>query len=361
MHTTKQVIQRLSRTRMEALPAPVYIPKEGPKVMMAVKAMEHHMTDEGWQIAQALEHAGYTLCGHGLKGSSDVNAVLARHEPSVVVVQDKREWEGLTADGSKNPQWRFANVESLAHPYYCTFNLTVLKDAHRDPEYNQEAGKEIGCHAWIVYYHPDIVAHVAPYARKEHLIRTYHTLDSLLVPPFQSNRLPKAIISGAVSRFYPLRMRIVQSIQGGELGGIQYLRHPGYHRSGCETPEYLKTLSRFRVSICTSSIFGYALRKVIESVACGCTVITDLPEDDKLPHIDEVLVRVPPDISVRDLAEVANRELHGYSPNRAYYYAQLAKAYYDYRTMGMKLASDIEKLRGSYGVDSATVQAGQPV
>ena len=49
-------------------------------------------------------------------------------------------------------------------------------------------------------------------------------------------------------------------------GGIivNYLSHPGYGRSKCFTPEFLKILSIYKVAICTVSIYGYAVRKIVE-------------------------------------------------------------------------------------------------
>lgn len=353
MYTTDSITSRITPAEeTERLPPPAY--KYNPsdtRVMLAVKAMKDHMTDEGWQIAQALEVGKYNLCGHDLKGSSDVVRVLQEYNPSTIVVQDKREWEGLTADRSKDRNWKFHNIEVLRQS--STFNVTILKDAHQKPQYHKDAAEEMNCHAWIIYYHPRIVSHLAPYVRREHLIRTYHTIDNQLVPTF-SSRNQGTVISGAISNHYPLRKAIIGEIllhnkHFTNKIKIDIIKHPGYHRAGCSTSKFLQLLSKYRVSICTCSVYGYALRKIIESVACGCTVITDLPEDDKLPWIDDCLIRVDPrDLSMSNLWGMVHYENDHYDSDEANHFASLAKKHYDYRSVGLDLATSIERVRDNY-------------
>jgi hypothetical protein len=227
------------------------------------------------------------------------------------------------------------------------FTLTVLKDAHQRADYHRASAEAMGCHAWVVYYHPLVVWHLAPYVRPRHLVRTYHTVDSDAVPGYGvSERKGGCLFSGAVSSAYPLRQTVVRNLD--RLHYLTYLRHPGYHRNGCQTPEYLSTLSRFRAAICTASRYGYALRKIVEATACGCVVITDLPEDEVLPEIDGNLVRVHPDIPVRVLQNVITDCIEEYNPERQAEFVRRACAYYDYRTTGRRLANDIEQLRLSY-------------
>jgi hypothetical protein len=130
--------------------------------------------------------------------------------------------------------------------------------------------------------------------------------------------------------------------------GHKYLRHPGYHRKGCCTPGFLQELGHTKVAICTASIYGYALRKIIEATACGCRVLTDLPEDEVLPDIDGNLVRIHRNTGHKDVVKVIQRLLDEYNPERQANYAVMAKEFYDYRPMGVKLANDIESLRRSY-------------
>lgn len=357
---------------MTPLKAPPYRPVREPRVRLAlaVEHMRKHMTDEGWQLMQALEHAGYNLCGANLNHTNtnrsyyqgvNVSGMLNSHlgVPGVVVVQDKREWLGLTADRSMDSRAKFRHV-GILRERPDIFKLTVLKDAHQDPLFHEESAEEIDCHAWIVYYHPDTVCRLAPYVRRRHLIRTYHTVDADRVPEFNGDPHARdgCILSGALGQAYPLRQRLVDGLR--HLPGTTYVPHPGYHARGCETPEYMRMLSHFRVSICTSSVYGYALRKIIESTACGCVVLTDLPEADRLPGIDGNLFRID---RYEGLGTIANviRQLHDdYDFELQEHYAQIAREYYDYRPTGLRLAADIESLRVSYDQGSVD-QHAQPV
>lgn len=335
------------------LPKPPYNPPQelGPRLGLAVESMRLHMTNEGYELFAGLEAARYRLAGADINDNiTDVRELVRLYSPSVVVIQDKREWMGLTADRSRDPRMQFRNVKAL-RDRSDIFKVTVLKDAHGDPKLHQGAAKEIGCHAWIVYYDPDKVKTLAPYVRREHLIRTYHSLDQALVPPFSDKSQGSAlrqgsIISGAIGRAYPLRTRIVEMVKAGKLPTTAWLHHPGYHRNGCDTPKYLQALSKFKVAICTASVYDYALRKVIEATACGCIVVTNLTET--MPGIDENLRRVPSDISDVGLANLLARLEDEYDPEFQQEQAQNAQSFYDYRAVGKRLADDIEALRVNY-------------
>ena len=99
------------------------------------------------------------------------------------------------------------------------------------------------------------------------------------------------------------------------------------------------------MAICTASIYGYALRKIIEATACGCVVVTDLPSDEVLPLIDGNLVRVRPDIPPRGMARLLLELYDGYNAERQAEFSRLARVYYDWRTSGLRLAHDIEQMR----------------
>jgi hypothetical protein len=268
-------------------------------------------------------------------------------------MQDKREWDAPPRD-FRDQTARFHGANELAG---CSniFKLTILKDAHQRPDYHRESAAEIGCHAWVIYYHPRIVCHLAPWLRPEHLIRTWHSLDSSLVPQWGSiKRLNRTLLSGAVSGAYPLRRRLFQHHRS--LPGCQMLPHPGYHMRKSCTPAFLRSLPAYKVSICTSSVYGYALRKIVESTACGCVVITDLPTDEVMQadlavpesSIDGNLVRVSPDISITDMAEVVATCYRNWNEERQRHFADSAKRWHDYREVTRKLSDDIERMRRDY-------------
>jgi hypothetical protein len=359
MMTIQRLLGNLGRPGTQALPCPAYRPEPNAayqaRVGLAVESMKDHTTNEGWQLFTGLEAGGYELAGHNLAtagkdGSkrtlTDVRAILRHTDPGTVVVQDQREWDPTGRD-FRDPNARFSNIGALAERPDI-FKLTVLKDCHQRPDYHRASAEAMGCHAWVVYYHPLIVSHLAPYTRPRHLVRTYHSLDANDVPEYGTDdRKGGCLLSGAVSSAYPLRQRVLQHL--GSLHYLTYLKHPGYHRKGCHTPEYLRTLARFRVALCTASRYGYALRKIMEATACGCVVITDLPEDEALPEIDGNLVRVLPDVPMRTLQNLITDCIEDYDPDRQEEYARRAQDYYDYRLVGRRLANDIERLRLSYG------------
>lgn len=325
---------------------------------LAVKAMEHHMTDEGWQLMLALKSNEYQLAGHKCDiDSSNYSIILDRylslrkHPPGVVICQDKREWRN--DNGRNDPKSYFTNLNILKDTT-STFKLTIVKDSQHEPNFHRTSADEIGCHAWIIYYHPKIVTFLASYLRPKHLVRTYHSIDSSKVPEYktQEKRRDKALLSGAISRYYPLRQRISDTIRAAryntKLKRVDHLQHPGYANTKCFTPDFLKTLSQYKVSICTSSMYGYALRKIMESIACGCTVITDLPSDEELPVIDSALVRIRPDITMIEFQGVVDKCIYSYNEDKAKFYSDRCKQYYNYQASGYRLVNDIEQLRLNY-------------
>jgi len=334
------------------LPAPSFdseLNYDGDNLALGVESMRRHMTDEGAQIMDGLGDAGYILCGKGylLEPSTDVEHLIREYVPSTLIIQDKREWD-TNRKGFKDDKARFKNVDQMKH-YPGVFRLTILKDAHQRQTYHADAAMEMGCHAWVTYYHPRIVSHLAPYVRPEHLIRTYHTVNINDVPKYRpaSKRKNLALLSGASGAAYPLRTRLLASCTIGEMPNAGVLPHPGYHARGSNTPEFLRVLSRFKVAICTSSVYGYALRKIIEATACGCRVITDLPTDDVLPFIDGNLTRVPPSISPREVDALASELCESYDDATQADHASFAR-WYDHLLSGKRLASDIVILRRSY-------------
>lgn len=340
------------------LPAPPYSPphdvKTRCKVGLAVESMKRHMTDEGWIIFGGLERAGYHLAGHDLPiDETDVRELATCLKPSTILLQDKREWDYRPGD-FRDPLAQFTNVTYLRERDDI-FKLTILKDSHQRPIYHSNSAEEIGCHAWVVYYHPRIVHHLAPYTRPVHLIRTYHSINRAHLPTrlaFRKDERRFCLLSGATGGAYPLRTRLMGNLTALNSTTprltVNFTSHPGYHRNGCDTPNYLNLLSQYRIAICTSSKYGYALRKIIEATVCGCIVLTDLPEDEKLPMIDGNLCRIHPDISFKELKRLL-KELHEtWSGELQSRYSQLALEWYNHIAVGKRLASDIEGLRQSY-------------
>lgn len=345
----QQVIESQPGSRIrEALPAPTFEPNGNDrKVLLGMASFQNHMSSEGWQLQEGLIQAGYEPCGAGYEGrETDVFRILQEKQPGTVVVQDKREWDPkLLGKGSFSKGEQFTNCEFLASQPR-VFRVTVLKDSHKNPRYHRQAALEIGCHAWICYYHPRLVKHFSGFVREEHLIRTYHTIDPSKVPVYR-DRKRVCLLSGAICQeFYPLRVKIRDNLE--RLPGVDWLQHPGYHAQGTNTNQYLEKLSKYRVAICTASRLGYALRKIIEATACGCRVITDLPVDEVLPGIDGNLYRIEPNISVSDLRELIRFLSRTYEQDAQRRWSQLAIQTYNYLKVGRELAEQIKRMRLTY-------------
>ncbi len=359
-------------------------------IALTTSANEKHTTDEAAQLFNALEHSGYKLCGYGYSESRrNVRELVEEYRPELVVIQDPREWLGLTAGRGQNPDMSFSELEYLNRSRLGNylFKVGVVKDAQSNHDLHTNLANQAGVHAWVCYYHPRIVKHVAPYLRERDLIRTYHTLDFYALPKewrktllscvdvkelsvtgslmpelntvthgaytnhpssFPPEKRLGCVVSGAVSGAYPLRQRIIQAINDGTLRNVGYMRHPGYQKERCHTPDYLKMLCSFEVSICTASKYGYALRKIIESTACGCKVITDLPVDEVMPEIDGNLIRVRPDVTVEELKGVIKQAVDTYDRVLQTRYALKAVAYYDYRNIGASLSNLISEHASRY-------------
>ncbi len=320
-------------------------------VGLAVESMKRHTTDEGWQLFQGLEHAGYALAGYKLSiDQTNVGRLLDIAKErfdgnlSTVVVQDEREW-AWEGKNFREPLARFDNIQHLSKRHEL-FKCTILKDVQQRPEWHAESAAKMGCHAWIVYYHPPKVCQLNPHVRPQHLVRTWHTLEPADVPPFAHRGREGCLLSGAVSSAYPLRQSLVANQH--HLPATTVMPHPGYHRDGCCTPAFLRELSKYKVAICTSSMYGYALRKIMEATAAGCVVVTDLPKEDMLPEIDGNLVRVGPNIAPFKMGVLLRRLYASYEPDKQAEWAWKAKKFYDWRTMGLRLAADIESLRLRY-------------
>jgi len=328
------------------------------KIMLASETFARHMTNEGWQLQSGLEQAGYHLWGRYYPNDEvDVKTILDRTSPHTVIVQDKREWDPGRS-GCFDKTVGFTHTSVLADRPDI-FKVTICKDAHADPLYHEQAHDEIGCHASIIYYHPDIVLHLAPWLRKEVLIRTYHSLDVDELPhTFPGKSSKDAVLSGALDPawtrpdfnggVYQLRNRLARDVVKGHCPHIDMLPHPGYHAKGSATPSFLETLSQYKVSICTASIFGYALRKIIESTACGNVVITDLPRKDVLPAIDGNLHRIPSGSTAREVADLARALASDYDSDKQREWAMAARAFYWYPHLYATLSANIDTARKLY-------------
>lgn len=313
------------------------------KTVLANIDYRHHMTDEGDQLQEGLALAGWKLEGWGYPGERvDVHDILSANRPDVVFVQDVRDWrEG--SPGAFNPNVSFKNIHALAKAE-CKV-VTVVKDAGSRVDYQRDFYREIDADAAVIYYHPRSVLELSPWLCGQTLVRTYHSIDAekcrLVVNKRQRKR---AIVSGAINQYvYPIRLEIARN---ATRYGVDVMGHPGYGNFGTFTPEYLDHLSEYKVSVATASRYGFALRKIIESVAVGCTPVTNLPAYDVLPEIDEALVRIPLHPVQNEISAAIDKADREWDFDRAIYFSERARAFYNWQAVGQRLSDNICKAVG---------------
>lgn len=311
------------------------------KLVLANIDLKRHMTDEGEQLQSGLEHAGWTLAGHGYgDGCKDVHDLVIRHRPDIVLVTQREDWDRNLA-GCFDPAVSFENVAYLAQ---CEcYKAAVIKDS---PSGIQRTGcREIRADAIVHYYHERAVKALSPWMERYRMIRTYHSVDAEYCGSLDlAQERKRGVVSGASSDVYPIRRMAMANVRGLR---IKHHKHPGYGNRGSATRDYLAMLAGYKVHVATASQFGFALRKIIESVAAGCTPVTDLPEWDVLPEIDGALVRIPQGASMDDLKAAIDHAEQSWNLDRALEYAKKTWAYYDYRAAGARLSASLASASSS--------------
>lgn len=302
-----------------------------------------HTTDEGDQLQRGLEAAGWLLCGAGFgDGCADVPELLERHAPAAVMVHDKRDWDPASPISFRK-DIGFSNLRVLARRPEI-LRAGVLKDAGSALEYHRRFFAEIQADAAVVYYHPQIVKRLNPWLGQRKLVRIFHSVDRYVCEPLLDEDLPRqrAVITGASSPVYPLRHRLMRYALDHPEAHLSVFGHPGYGNGGAYTNAYLRLLAGFRVHIATASRYGFALRKIIESVAVGCTPVTNLPPEDVLPEIDGALVRIPLTASSSQALAAAELAAEAWSFEERRAWAEKAWSFYDWRASGLRLAAALE-------------------
>ena len=331
-------------------PEPVLYPRiDRPRpreIMFASETFRRHMTNEGWQIQDGLEQAGVGLYGRYLENNqTDVKAVVRQTDPDIAYFQEKTQWDPKS-EACFDKTIEFHNVPELARRKNC-LRVAIYKDVGTGQEYQREWHRQLKPHLWAVYYHKGVANRLAPWMPVDRMVRTYHTLNIDEVPKFATqDKRAGVFLSGAMSPLvYYLRSRLLESMRQPQFKSrVVHMGHPGYHAKGWVTPQFLKLLSKFRVSICTSSAYAFSLRKIVESTAAGCVVITDLPSYDKLPYIDGNLIRVPYNIGIEQLVKIAEEAAETWNYEWQRSFAELAARYYDYRVVTRRLAQDVRDM-----------------
>lgn len=312
------------------------------RIVLSNISYSRHTTNEGNELQLGLEHAGYRLVGKGYGDDlRNVPEILKRYSPKVIVVSDVRDWHRDSPGNFGDLSLHFDNYECLKERNDI-LKIVVAKDAGTAVDFQSRFAKSIGAQAAICYYHDNAVLPLSPWLSDMKRIRTYHSVDGDLASsiPIVGGR-SRAIVTGAVGVVYPLRKMIFSE---SHQIGVETLRHPGYKATKCFTPEYLRKLASFKVHVATCSSYNFALRKIIESVAMGCTPVTNLPEWDRLPEIDEYLYRIPSNLSMNQVRQAIDKAESSWNIERASEGAKKAVTYYNWKSSGRRLVDDIESL-----------------
>jgi hypothetical protein len=123
-------------------------------VLLANVDYRRHMTTEGDEFQEGLRSAGWTLCGVGYDGLTDVPGILDRYQPDRVVVHDKRDWDPASAIAFRK-DLGFTRLSALRQS--SAFKAVVVKDAASSLPYQKAFYDEVGADAAIVYYHEQSV------------------------------------------------------------------------------------------------------------------------------------------------------------------------------------------------------------
>lgn len=317
-------------------------------MLFVLESFRRHMDSGRWLFQRGMEAAGYRSAGGGLPApgidSVDVRQVVQEHDPPIVIFWPRYEWSPAEWGGREvRPEHEFRNWQYLlSRPDI--LRVCVLHDAASARDRQHCWHRDFQPHVYLTWYHELSVRPWNPHVRPDQIVRTYHVIDPDGSPPV-GPRDGVCLVSGARNpEVYPLRTLAIDAARRGQLGpGVDVLDHPGYHQHGTESLAYLRTLTRYRVALCTGSVYGFALRKIIEATAAGCRVITNLPGYDELPDIDGNLLRISADTPTENLAALIQHQSAQWYYWRQLLFAETARQRYDYRNECARVASELDK------------------
>lgn len=310
-----------------------------------------HMTSEQAQLQDGLVHNGWVIAGRHMDMYADkylpagvlalnetrVDTLLRKVRPHAVFINDPRDMQAES--GGCFDKWtNFENIEELRQ--YPGFKVVSFKDAAVAIDYQRDFAAKVGANALATYYHADSIRVTSPWADNYRQIRHYHCVDSDYIKSLNLYKdRQRGLVSGHTSvAFYPLRNEITKHAPYLK---IDVQHHPGWNNHGCKVPEYLELLTNYKVHVATATKFGHALRKIIESICCGCACVTNLPTHDKLPVIDDWLIRLPEKPKMDDVKSAIDKAEAEWDCATAVMRAQEACHYYDYKTDAARLSTAI--------------------
>jgi hypothetical protein len=331
----------LARTKPFSMPR--MLRRTTPKLLAGVDFYAEYVTNENDELQRGLRMAGWQ---HEIARGRSLADVCREMDPAMLFVTDPRDFLHWDAFGNLKlpPSHSWTGLDQIPEH---VFKATIWKDLFWYPDWQLETIQKIGCHAVVHYYDRAIIETIAPWL-SDMLIRTWHSVNRRLLPEWPEKRAG-VIVSGAVDARkgrdpridpYPMRTRLMRALSRSLPPGWTLRQHPGYHAAGTDTPAYMRALAGHRVSFCSSSAFSFALRKIIESVACGCIVVTDLHES--LPEIDDSIIRIAPDTPTGNIIGLCNEAAESWNEKTQRAAAARCVAWYDHERRGRELTEALE-------------------
>jgi len=315
-------------------------------IVGTIKKYDYYTCDEISLLQEGLDKAGYAQAGRGAI-FDDVDLVKLTDElrPEVLLMQERMYWKTHRHYDCPADAWFTGVLEVGRKPDL--FRAVVYRDVCHCLYDNHLYHVEFNPHAYVVYYHPWIVRKLCPWILTEQMVRTHHSINPDDVPEFDPDRQGGTIITGAKGLpAYHLRTPLIDNVRFGRWGNdVTYVQHPGYDFEGSNAARYMKMLSGYRVAICTTSMFGFAVKKIIEATAAGCIVITDLPAFDSLGPIDDNLVRIPVNADHNYVRRLCVDTANHWDAKRQHGFACHAIQHFNHIDVAQRLAADLAEKR----------------
>ncbi|HUU35362.1 MAG TPA: hypothetical protein VMW48_14960 [Vicinamibacterales bacterium] len=313
-------------------------------IQFGVEAFKNYVSDTAYLVQAGLASQGYTCYGRRFPGKRDcvdMREICHREWPSIVFCEEWNTWNPEMPQppskdvGFKGYEWLGQEPGIL--------RATKHADPWGHPEMHARWHKVFQPHAVLVRYEIDRCMECAPWADRSKLVRIWHSLTrEYCLPVSAMDRNGVCLLSGAAgAAVYPLRFRIWNEVHQLPEWERTFTIRPHHHWSregGSAVPAYMRKLARYKVAFVGCSRYHVAFKKHYEATAAGCIVVTNLPTTDRVPVIDENLVRVPDDVTAVELRDLVHSLAGQWDVNRQRELAQRAIDRYDYRVEAARIA-----------------------
>ena len=324
-------------------------------IQFSVEAFRNYASDTAYLIQAGLEHEGFTPCGRRFPGDrdcTDMGVDCDRARPGVVFSEEWNTWNpAMPQPPSKD--CGFTNFDWLGRQPGI-FRATKHADPWGHPEKHREWQKRFNPDVILVRYEIARCLRIAPYLDRKKLMRIHHSVTRQYCPEVSGiARHRICLLSGAVNaRIYPMRSRLWREVRElSSWDGVFTIR-PHHHWSrtgGSAVPDYMMELARHKVMFVGTARWKVAFKKHYEGTAAGCIVVTNLPTTERIPVIDENLVRVTDDISAGELRDLCLDLADGWNQERQRDLAERTVRRYDYRSEASRIRRGLLKRAGLAG------------